>query len=182
MKKLHELSDKAQRKAIKTIRELLGCGYYINNYSIFDYCKKMGARFDNSGKLIMFLKDDKNRRMAKMMWVEFIRDNYSHSDIINFWNKYCEAENKPSEIIYPMEQFTATFGDSFQQIFPRIIRFSVDDMYFQEADNGLIFTYADESHVLKKVINFLDLLSWLVENPQDDKMKKYIKENIKKND
>lgn len=36
MKKLHELSDKAQRKAIKTIRELLGCGYYINNYSIFD--------------------------------------------------------------------------------------------------------------------------------------------------
>ena len=40
MKKLHELSDKAQRKAIKTIRELLGCGYYINNYSIFDYCKK----------------------------------------------------------------------------------------------------------------------------------------------
>lgn len=182
MKKLHELSDKAQRKAIKTIRELLGCGYYINNYSIFYYCKKMGARFDNSGKLIMFLKDDKNRRMAKMMWVEFIRDNYSHSDIINFWNKYCEAENKPSEIIYPMEQFTATFGDSFQQIFPRIIRFSVDDMYFQKADNGLIFTYADESHVLKKVINFLDLLSWLVENPQDDKMKKYIKENIKKND
>ena len=182
MKKLHELTDNAKRKAIKTVRELLSCGFYIDNNSIFDYCKKMGARFDNSGKLIMFLKDDKNRRMAKMMWVEFIRDNYSHSDIINFWNKYCEAENKPSEIIYPMEQFTATFGDSFQQIFPRIIRFSVDDMYFQEADNGLIFTYADESHVLKKVINFLDLLSWLVENPQDDKMKKYIKENIKKND
>ena len=178
MKKLHELSDKAQRKAIKTIRELLGCGYYINNYTIFDYCKKMGARFDNSGKLIMFLNDNKTGGMA--MFIAFIRDNYSRSDFINFWNKYCEAENKPSEIIYPMEQFTATFGDSFQQIFPRIIRFSVDDKYFQESDNGLIFTYADESHVIEIVINFLDLLSWLVENPQDDKMKTYIKENIKK--
>ena len=175
MKKLHELSDKAQRKAIKTIRELLGCGYYINNYSIFDYCKKMGARFDNSGKLIMFLNDNKTATFT-----EFIRDNYSRSDIINFWNKYCEAENKPSEIIYPMEQFTATFGDSFQQIFPRIIRFSVDDKYFQETDNGLIFTYADESHVLKKVINLVDLLPWLVENPQDDKMKTYIEENRRK--
>ena len=180
MKKLHELSDKAQRKAIKTIRELLGCGYYINNYTIFDYCKKMGARFDNSGKLIMFLNDNKTGGIA--LFIKFIRDNYSRSDIINFWNKYCEAENKPSEIIYPMEQFTATFGDSFQQIFPRIIRFSVDDKYFQESDNGLIFTYADESHVIEKVINFLDLLSWLVENPQDDKMKVYIEENIKKND
>lgn len=175
MKKLHELSDKAQRKAIKTIRELLGCRYYINNY-----CKKMGARFDNSGKLIMFLNDNKTGGIA--MFIEFIRDNYSRTDIINFWNKYCEAENKPSEIIYPMEQFTATFGDSFQQIFPRIIRFSVDDEYFQETDNGLIFTYADESHVLEKVINLVDLLPWLVENPQDDKMKTYIKENIKKND
>lgn len=172
MKKLHELSDKAQQKAIKTIRELLSCGYYINNYSIFDYCKKMGARFDNNGKLIMFL-------MA--MFIEFIRDNYSRSDIINFWNKYCKAEGNEEEIVYPMEQFVATFGDSFQQIFPRIIRFSVDDKYFQETDNGLIFTYADESHVLKKVINLVYLLPWLVENPQDDKMKVYIEENIKKN-
>lgn len=151
MKKLHELSDKAQRKAIKTIRELLGCGYYMDNNFIFDYC-------------------------------EFIRDNYSRTDIINFWNKYCEAEDNEEEIVYPMEQFTATFGDSFQQIFPKIIRFSMDDKYFQETDNGLIFTYADESHVIEKVINFLDLLSWLVENPQDDKMKVYIEENIKKND
>lgn len=178
MKKLHELSDKAQRKAIKTVRGLLSCGVYMDNNSIFVYCKKMGARFDNSGKLIMFLKDDKNRRIT--MFIEFIRDNYSRSDIINFWNNYCEAEDTPSEIIYPMEQFTATFGDSFQQIFPKIIRFSVDDMYFQETDNGLIFTYADESHVLEKVINLVDLLPWLVENPQDDKMKTYIKENIKK--
>ena len=178
MKKLHELSDKAQQKAIKTIRELLSCGYYINNYFIFDYCKKMGARFDNSGKLIMFLNDNKTGGIA--VFIEFIRDNYSRSEIINFWNKYCKAENKPSEIIHPMEQFVATFGDSFQQIFPRIIRFSMDDKYFQETDNGLIFTYADEYHVLKSVINFLDLLQWLIENPQDDKMKVYIEENIKK--
>ena len=175
MKKLHELSDKAQRKAIKTIRELLSCGYYINNYSIFDYCKKMGARFDNSGKLIMFLNDNKTA-----MFIEFIRDNYIRTDIINFWNKYCEAEDNEEEIVYPMEQFVATFGDSFQQIFPRIIRFSVDDKYFQETDNGLIFTYADESHVLEKVINLADLLPWLVENPQDDKMKTYIEENRRK--
>ena len=123
--------------------------------------------------------DNKKGRMA--MFIEFIRDNYSHTDIINFWNKYCKAEGNEEQIIYPMEQFTATFGDSFQQIFPRIIRFSADDKYFQETDNGLIFTYADEYYVLKKVINFLDLLSWLVENPQDDKMKVYIEENIKKN-
>ena len=150
MKKLHELSDKAQRKAIKTVRGLLSCGYYMDNNFIFDYC-------------------------------EFIRDNYSRSEIINFWNKYCKAEGNEEQIIHPMEQFTATFGDSFQQIFPRIIRFSVDDKYFQETDNGLIFTYADESHVLEKVINLADLLPWLVENPQDDKMKVYIEENIKKN-
>ena len=149
MKKLHELSDKAQRKAIKTVRGLLSCGYYMDNNFIFDYCV-------------------------------FIRDNYSRSEIINFWNKYCKAEGNEEQIIYPMEQFVATFGDSFQQIFPRIIRFSMDDKYFQETDNGLIFTYADESHVIEKVINFLDLLSWLVENPQDDKMKVYIEENIKK--
>lgn len=148
MKKLHELSDKAQRKAIKTIRELLSCGFYMHN---------------------------------SFMFIDFIRDNYSRSDIINFWNKYCESEDNEEQIVYPMEQFTATFGDSFQQIFPRIIRFSVDDKYFQKTDNGLIFTYADESHVLKKVINFVDLLSWLAENPQDNKMKVYIEENIKKN-
>ena len=114
------------------------------------------------------------------MFIEFIRDNYSRSDIINFWNKYCEAENNEEEIVYPMEQFVATFGDSFQQIFPRIIRFSVDDKYFQETDNGLIFTYADESHVLEKVINLVDLLPWLLENPQDDKMKVYMEENRRK--
>ena len=148
MKKLHELSDKTQRKAIKTIRELLSCGFYMHN---------------------------------SFMFIEFIRDNYSRSDIINFWNKYCESEDNEEQIVYPMEQFVATFGDSFQQIFPRIIRFSMDDKYFQETDNGLIFTYADESHVLEKVINLADLLPWLVENPQDDKMKVYIEENIKKN-
>lgn len=148
MKKLHELSDKAQRKAIKTIRELLSCGFYMHN---------------------------------SFMFIDFIRDNYSRSDIINFWNKYCESEDNEEQIVYPMEQFTATFGDSFQQIFPRIIRFSVDDKYFQKTDNGLIFTYADESHVIERVINFIDLLPWLAENPQDDKMKVYIEENIKKN-
>ena len=137
----------------------------------------MGARFDNSGKLIMFLNDNKTGRMA--MFIEFIRDNYSRSDIINFWNKYCEAEDNEEQIVYPMEQFVAMCGDSFQDIFPKIIRFSVDDMYF--TDNGLIYTYADESHVLEKVINLVDLLPWLVENPQDDKMKVYIEENIKKN-
>ena len=56
----------------------------------------------------------------------------------------------------------------------------MDDKYFQETDNGLIFTYADESYVLEKVINFVDLLPWLVENPQDDKMKTYIEENRRK--
>ena len=110
MKKLHELSDKAQRKAIKIIRELLSCGFYMNNNSIFDYCKKMRARFDNSGKLIMFLNDNKTA-----MFIEFIRDNYSHTDIINFWNKYCKAEDNEEEIVYPMEQFVATFGDSFSR-------------------------------------------------------------------
>ena len=176
MKKLHELSDKAQRKAIKTIRELLSCGYYINNYSIFDYCKKMGARFDNSGKLIMFLNDNKTA-----VFIEFIRDNYSRSEIINLWNKYCESKDNKENIVYPMEQFVATFGDSFQQIFPRILRFSMDDKYFQKTDNGLIFTYYNELQVFERVIKFYDLLTWLLENPQDDKMKVYIEENIKKN-
>ena len=179
MKKLHELSDKAQRKAIKTIRELLGCGYYINNYSIFDYCKKMGARFDNSGKLIMFLNDNKKGRMA--MFIEFIRDNYSRSDIINFWNKYRKSKHFSTESVYPMEQFTAMFGDSFQNIYPKIIRFSANDKYFKETDTGKIYTYEDELQVINKVINLVDLLPWLVENPQDDKMKVYIEENIKKN-
>ena len=179
MKKLHELSDKAQRKAIKTIRELLSCGYYINNYSIFDYCKKMGARFDNSGKLIMFLNDNKTGGIA--VFIEFIRDNYSRSEIINFWNKYCESKDNKENIVYPMEQFVATFGDSFQQIFPRILKFSMDDKYFQKTDNGLIFTYYNELQVFERVIKFYDLLTWLLENPQDDKMKVYIEENIKKN-
>lgn len=93
MKKLHELSDKAQRKAIKTIRELLSCGYYMDNNSIFDCCKKMGARFDNSGKLIMFLKDDKIGGIAMLVeFIDFLRDNYNHSDYIKFWNEYCESE------------------------------------------------------------------------------------------
>ena len=181
MKKLHELSDKAQRKAIKTVIGLLSCGFYMDNDSIFDYCKKMGARFDNSGKLILFLKDDKNRRITKMMWIEFIRDNYSRSEIINFWNKYCEAEAIPSEIIYPMEQFTATFGDSFQIIFPKLREFSIQDKYFRESDNGFIYSYFNEESLFDSIIMLCDLLPWLVENPQDDKMKVYIEENIKKN-
>ena len=115
------------------------------------------------------------------MFIEFIRDNYSRSEIINFWNKYCESKDNKENIVYPMEQFVATFGDSFQQIFPRIIRFSVDDKYFQKTDNGLIFTYYDELQVFERVIKFHDLLTWLLKNPQDDKMKVYIEENIKKN-
>lgn len=80
-----------------------------------------------------------------------------------------------------MEQFTAMFGDSFQDIFPRIIMFSANDKYFKETDEGKIYTYKDESHVLlDQAINLCDLLRWLVENPQDDKMKVYIEENIKK--
>ena len=116
------------------------------------------------------------------MFIEFIRDNYSRSEIINFWNKYCESKDNKENIVYPMEQFVATFGDSFQQIFPRIIRFYMDDKYFQKTDNGLIFTYYDELQVFERVIKFYDLLTWLLENPQDDKMKVYIEENIKKND
>ena len=176
MKKLHELSDKAQRKAIKTIRELLSCGYYMDNNSIFDCCKKMGARFDNSGKLIMFLNDNKTGGIT--MFIEFIRDNYSRFDVIKFWNKYCESEGNEGEIIHPIEQFTTMRGDSFLDIFPRVVRFSVDDKYFQETDTGEIYTYGDELHAINTVVNFYDLLYWLVENPQDDKMKKYIKENI----
>ena len=177
MKKLYELSGKAHQKAIKTIRELLDCGFYMNNHSIYDYCENIGARFDNSGNLIMFLKDDKNRWITKKTWAEFIRDNYSRSDIISFWNKYCEAENISSEIIYPMEQFTATFGDSFQIIFPKLIEFSTYDKYFRESDNGFIYSYCNEEEVFDKVIDSYDLLPWLIENPQDDKMKKYIEEN-----
>lgn len=130
MKKLHELSGKAQQKAIKTIRKLLSCGVYMDNNSIFDYCKKMGARFDNSGKLIMLLKNDKVGGIA--MFIEFIGDNYSRFDVIKFWNKYCKAKNLSTEIVYPMEQFTTMFGDSFQDIFPRIIRFSATDKYLKK--------------------------------------------------
>ncbi len=180
MKKLHELSDKAQRKAIKTVKELLSCGYHMDNSSIVDYCKKMGARFDNSGKLIMFLNDNKTGGIT--MFIEFLRDNYSRSDYIKFWNKYCESEGKEKRIIYPMEQFTAMFGDSFQDIYPRIIIFSANDKYFKETDEGKIYTYEDASHVLlDSAVNLCDLLRWLAENPQDDKMKVYIEENIKKN-
>lgn len=113
------------------------------------------------------------------MFIDFIRDNYSRTDIISFWNKYCKAECMP-EIIYPMEQFTAMFGDSFQNIYPKIIRFSADDKYFEITDMGLVYTYVNTSCVLKNVVKLYDLLCWLVENPQDDKMKVYIKENIKK--
>lgn len=116
------------------------------------------------------------------MFIEFLRDNYSHSDYIKFWNKYCESEGNKGEIIYPMKQFTAMFGDSFQDIYPRIVRFSANDKYFQETDTGVIYTYKNELHVIDKVINLYDLLYWLVENPQDDKMKVYIEENIEKND
>ena len=81
-----------------------------------------------------------------------------------------------------MEQFTAMFGDSFQDIYPRIIIFSANDKYFKETDEGKIYTYEDASHVLlDSAINLCDLLRWLAENPQDDKMKVYIEENIKKN-
>lgn len=177
MKKLHELSDKAQQKAIKTVRGLLSCGFYMDNNSIFDYCKKMGARFDNSGRLILFFKDDKNKRTTKKIWAEFIRDNYSHSDIISFWNKYCKAEAIPSEIIYSMEQFTSMFGDDFQVISSKLLEFSTYDKYFRESDNGFIYSYYNEEEVFDKVIDFYDLLPWLIENPQDDKMKKYIEEN-----
>lgn len=181
MKKLHELSDKAQRKAIKTIRELLSCGYYMDNSSIFDYCKKMGARFDNSGKLIMFLNNNKTGGITMLIeFIEFIRNNYSHSDYIKFWNEYCESEGNEGEIIHPIEQFTTMCGDNFLNIFPRIVRFSVDDKYFQETDTGEIYTYGDELQVIGTVVNLYDLLYWLVENPQDDKMKVYIEENIKK--
>ena len=180
MKKLHELSDKAQQKATKILRERLSCGYYIDDNFIFDYCKKMGARFDNNGKLIMFLND---KTGGITMFIEFVKDNYSRTNIISFWNKYCESEGNKKGIIYPMEQFTAMFGDSFQDIFPRIIIFSANDKYFRETDEGKIYTYEDESHVLlDKVVNLCDLILWLVKNPQDDKMKVYIEENIKKND
>lgn len=72
-------------------------------------------------------------------------------------------------------------GDSFLNIFPRVVRFSVDNKYFQETDVGEIYTYRDELRVIGTVVNLYDLLYWLVENPQDDKMKVYIEENIKKN-
>lgn len=69
---------------------------------------------------------------------DYMNEEFLDSDIISYWNEYCELNCYYEYIIHPMCEFGELVGDSFSEIFPRLCdNFTLDDRYFKEDHFGI---------------------------------------------
>lgn len=108
---------------------------------------------------------------------EFVYNNYSYSDIIDMWNGFCEVNNYYGSYIRDMVDFTLNMGNAFDEIFPKIEEFSLDDGYFVEDDLGRLNSYRYAGLAVDAVVDFDDMENYLIEHPFDRNMEDYIEEH-----
>lgn len=108
---------------------------------------------------------------------EFVYNNYSYSDIIDMWNGFCEVNNYYSSYIHDMSDFMMLMGNEFDEIFPKIEEFSLNDEYFVEDDSEHLNSYRYAESAVNAVVEFEDMENYLIENPFDMAMEDYIEEH-----
>lgn len=108
---------------------------------------------------------------------EFVYNNYSYSDIIDMWNGFCEVNNYYGSYIHDMVDFALNMGNAFDEIFPKIEEFSLDDGYFVEDDLERLNSYRYAKDAVDAVVEFDDMENYLIEHPFDRNMEDYIEEH-----
>lgn len=92
-----------------------------------------------------------------MTFERYMYRNFKYTDIINYWNEYCELNNFYEDVIHPMYEFNEYFGDSFMSIFPRLEdNFTLDDEYFKEDHFGISSYQTAEDALLSVNISELE--------------------------
>lgn len=107
---------------------------------------------------------------------DFVFDNYSYSDIIDMWNGFCEVNNYYGSYIHDMSDFMMLMGNEFDEIFPKIEEFSLNDEYFVEDDSEHLNSYRYAESAVNAVVEFDDMKNYLLEYPFDRNMEDYIEE------
>lgn len=108
---------------------------------------------------------------------DFVYDNYSYADIIDMWNGFCEVNSYHGSYIHDMSDFAFNMGNAFDEIFPKIKEFSLDDDYFVEDDLEHLNSYRYAESAVNAVVEFEDMENYLIENPFDRNMEDYIEEH-----
>lgn len=107
----------------------------------------------------------------------FVYDNYSNADIVDMWNEFCEANGYYGDYIHDMIDFATIVGNEFDEIFPRIKEFSLNDNYFVEDDLEYLNSYHDAKTAVNAIVEFEDMENYLIENPFDATMEEYVEEH-----
>lgn len=108
---------------------------------------------------------------------DFVYDNYSYSDIIDMWNGFCEVNGYYGSYIHDMSDFMFNMGNEFDEIFPKIEEFNLNDKYYVEDDLERLNSYRYDESVVNAVVVFEDMENYLIENPFDVQMEDYIEEH-----
>lgn len=102
---------------------------------------------------------------------DFVYDNYSYADIIDMWNGFCEVNSYYGSYIHDMSDFALNMGNAFDEIFPKIEEFSLND----DLEHLNSYRYAESA--VNAVVEFDDMENYLIENPFDVRMEDYIEEH-----
>lgn len=108
---------------------------------------------------------------------DFVFDNYSYADIVEMWNGFCEINSYYGSYIHDMIDFMSIIGNEFDEIFPKIEEFSLNDDYFVENDLEHLNSYPSAESAVNAVVEFDDMENYLIENPFDVQMEDYIEEH-----
>ena len=110
-----------------------------------------------------------------MSFKEYIFTNYGDSNIMEMWNRFCQTTNYKGNIIYHIEEFMDTFESYFDGEYPKTLNMNDSYLIFNFTSQGqTVISYND----IRELINFNEMEKWLLANPYDDSMKKYIEENM----
>lgn len=87
----------------------------------------------------------------KRTFEQYMNDEFLDSDILQYWNEYCELNCYYEDVIHPMYEFGELVGDSFTDIFPRLYdNFTLEDRYFKEDHFG-ITSYQTARDAVKEI-------------------------------
>lgn len=115
-------------------------------------------------------KADAIRENALLDLQEQIENECYYKDVVRVWNEYLE-ENLYEDKFYPMQDFEVVCGDSFKELYPKIVfdfSFGADGFWIQNGKihSGNIHTYYDEV-IAYDIDNFT---AWVYDNGYQEKL------------
>ena len=115
-------------------------------------------------------KADAVRESALLDLHEQIENECYYKDVVRVWNEYLE-ENLYEDKFYPMQDFEVVCGDSFKELYPKIVfdfSFGADGFWIQKGKihSGNIHTYYDEVIAY----DIADFTAWVYDNGYQEKL------------